>query len=166
MESILDGLAICFLLAAGAWDLFRRRIPNALTLGTTLLALLISSMRGASFLLPSLKGMAFGLGLGLLPFALRMMGGGDVKSLGALGALIGASSLWAAFMGALAVGGVFGVLLLLPPHARHRADRGTGRSPWGSAETSAFRGFGSRDSIPFTTLLAASALAMILWRAF
>lgn len=164
MEKTVLGLTVCFLLTAGAWDLFHRRIPNSLTISTALLALLISTLRGTSFLLPSLKGLAFGLGLGLLPFSLRMMGGGDVKSLGALGALIGAPNLWAAFLGALAAGGVFGVLLLLSPHAHRRCKGRAEAKPQKRMAASFSCRFISRESIPFTALLALAALTLMALR--
>jgi prepilin peptidase CpaA len=105
---------IAYLGTAGWWDLAYRRIPNLLNLAAISLALALSASRGSPQLALSLKGMAMGLGIGLIPFALRMLGGGDVKSLMALGAFAGPALTWSCFIGALMAGGVFGVLLLLP----------------------------------------------------
>ena len=130
---------IVYLGTAGWWDLAHRRIPNLLNLTAILLALVLSASRGAPQLVLSLKGMAMGMGIGLLPFALRMLGGGDVKSLMTLGAFAGPALTWSCFFGALVAGGVFGVLLLLPslPLFERRRERRV-----------------SGSSIPFTTLLA------------
>ncbi len=166
MDVLKTVFTIAFLLSAGIWDLLGRRIPNNLVISAAISSLALSSLRGTSFLILSLKGMAFGLGLGLLPFVLGMMGGGDVKSLGVLGSLTGVSFLWKAFFGALAAGGVFGVLLLLPPHARrrsvHLAESGPPHKP------GILSGFLAKckNSMPFTSILSASALALILTRAF
>lgn len=122
---------IVYLGIAGWWDLVFRRVPNALNLAAMILALVIGACRGTPFLLISLKGIAMGAGIGMVPFALRMLGGGDVKSLMALGAFAGPAMTWSCFFAALMAGGVFGVLLLLPSLPL-RKDR----------------------SIPFTTLLA------------
>ena len=153
MALLKTAVSLCFLVTAGAWDLARRRVPNALVLMGITSSLLISSWRGAPFLLPSLKGLAFGLGLGLVPFALRALGGGDVKTLGAWGSFVGPAVLWADFFGALVAGGVIGVLLLLPPLPRlfKHGSRGTPvlHRP---------RHAGSAG-LPFTSLLALSAMA-------
>jgi prepilin peptidase CpaA len=105
---------IAYLGTAGWWDLAYHRIPNLLNLAAILMALALSASRGTPYLVLSLKGIAMGTGIGLVPFALRMLGGGDIKSLMALGAFAGPALTWSCFIGALMAGGVFGVLLLLP----------------------------------------------------
>lgn len=104
-----------------------------------ILALIIGACRGTPFLLISLKGMAMGAGIGMVPFTLHMLGGGDVKSLMALGAFAGPDLTWSCFIAALMAGGVFGVLPLLSslPFSKHR-------------------------SIPFTTLLAFACYLLLV----
>lgn len=138
---------IVYLVTAGWWDLARRRIPNLLNLTAMVLALALSASRGAPQLVLSLKGMAMGMGIGLFPFALRLLGGGDVKSLMTLGAFAGPAWTWSCFFGALVAGGVFGVLLLLPSlpiRGRRRERRVSG------------------PSIPFTTLLALACFLQLI----
>ncbi len=138
---------IAYLGVAGCWDLARRRVPNALNLSAAILAVGIGACRGTPYLLLSCKGMAMGAGIGLIPFALRMLGGGDVKSLMALGAFAGPGMVWYCFMGALMAGGALGVLFLLPSlpflEARHR--------PGAPART-----------LPFTTLLTLACYSLLL----
>ncbi len=103
---------IAYALVVGVWDFFCRRIPNALSLAALATALTISALAGGKQLIFSLKGAALGLGLGLVPFALKILGGGDVKVLTALGSLVGTAALWEIFFYAnISLGGL--VLLTL-----------------------------------------------------
>jgi prepilin peptidase CpaA len=138
---------IAYLGMAGCWDLAHRRVPNSLNLAAAMLAVVLGACRGAPFLLVSCKGMAMGAGIGLVPFALRMLGGGDVKSLMALGAFTGPGMVWYCFIGALMAGGILGVLFLLPslPFLKGR------RRPGAPART-----------LPFTTLLALACYLLLL----
>jgi prepilin peptidase CpaA len=105
-------------LALGAWaaasDAATRRIPNALTLGAAGVALAFGAAAGGwQGLGWSAAGWLVGLLLFLPLFALRAMGGGDVKLLAAFGAWLGpALVVWVAVYGAIA-GGVLALLLVL-----------------------------------------------------
>jgi prepilin peptidase CpaA len=98
-------LLLCF--GAGLWDWRERRIPNWLCLGGAL----------AGFLLNDLRFAAGGLGLALaihLPlFALRATGGGDVKLMAALGALMGVEQWLRLFLISAILGGVVALGLVL-----------------------------------------------------
>jgi len=115
-------------LAACVTDLRVRRVPNVLTLGAAGAALVYhGATAGTSGLL--LAGLGWGLGLLLyLPlFALRGIGGGDVKLLAALGAWLGPSMvLWVAAFGAIA-GGVFALVV----SAMHGYTRQAFSNVWG-----------------------------------
>jgi prepilin peptidase CpaA len=101
--------------AAGcATDLRSRRIPNWLTGGATLGALIYHAWAaGPSGLLLSLAGCLVGGAIFFLPFALGGLGGGDVKLLAALGAWAGpADALWIALYSGIA-GGVLAIVTAL-----------------------------------------------------
>lgn len=100
--------------AAAATDAATRRIPNALTLGAAVVGLAFGAATGgASGLGWSAAGWMVGLLVFLPLFALRAMGGGDVKLLAAFGAWLGpALVVWVAVYGAIA-GGALALLLVL-----------------------------------------------------
>ena len=91
---------------ATASDLSTRRIPNLLTFGTAVVALVFAfATQGISGVGWALAGWAVGCALFLPWFLLGGMGAGDVKLLAGLGAWLGpAGALWAALYAGL-VGG-------------------------------------------------------------
>lgn len=99
---------------AAVCDILWRRIPNWLTLSAFAGGLLLQVLRiGAPGLLVALGGAALGLGL-LLPFyAIHVVGAGDVKLLGALGALVGPQDLVSVAIYAALVGGAVSCVMLL-----------------------------------------------------
>ena len=88
--SVIVALAILVITAA-VYDLKYRRIPNWLTLGGALAGLVLNGIAGPGLAgaLFSLKGLAVGFGLYFALYALHAMGAGDVKLMGAVGALVG-----------------------------------------------------------------------------
>ena len=80
-------LACIVVVVAAAWDLKTRTIPNALTYGALILGLATALVAGSFG--SSLLGVAVAGGSGLVLYALRAMGGGDVKLLAAIGSLLG-----------------------------------------------------------------------------
>lgn len=100
-------------IAASAIDWTTRRIPNALTFGAAAAGLAFAAATGGiDAFLWSGAGLAVGLVLFLPLFALRAMGGGDVKLLAAFGAWLGPALVcWVAVYGAIA-GGLLAVPLI------------------------------------------------------
>ncbi len=104
--------AVTVAVVAGAWDLRTRRIPNLLTFGAALTALMVHGYAGGfSGLGMSLAGWLVGVVFFLPFFALGGMGGGDVKLLAALGAWLGPSAIvWVALYSSIA-GGVMALVV-------------------------------------------------------
>jgi len=101
------------LLPAAAFDLTLRRIPNELTLLSLLLGLLWHSATGGGpGLVFSLEGIGVA-GITLLLWLLRALGAGDVKLLGAVGALMGPSFLLWTLLGTIFAGGLLAVATAL-----------------------------------------------------
>ena len=71
------------------FDLKERRIPNWLTASGVLVGLSLNSLEGAAAFLQGFLGLALGLGVLIIPFALGWVGAGDVKLVGTVGALVG-----------------------------------------------------------------------------
>lgn len=100
--------------AAAATDVRTRRIPNALTLGAAVVGIAFGGAANGGYGLGwSVAGWVVGLLLFLPLFALRAMGGGDVKLLAAFGAWLGPALVcWVAVYGAIAGGGLALLLVL------------------------------------------------------
>ena len=105
--------------AACVTDIHSRRIPNWLTFGAAAAAVVFHTVtRGGGGLVFATTGWFVGALIMFLPFALRGLGGGDVKLVAALGAWLGpANALWvglyagvAGFVMSLVVAGYCGYL--------------------------------------------------------
>jgi prepilin peptidase CpaA len=110
MDVFTTGVVLVVGLAACAFDMRCRRIPNALTFGAAAAALVFHTVAsGGGGLQTAALGWLAGTALFMPFFLLGGMGGGDVKLLAALGAWLGAGdAVWLAIYGSLA-GGVLGV---------------------------------------------------------
>ncbi len=111
---MLDVLLWPLLGFAVYFDYRYRRIPNKLTFSVIILALFLHVVGGGwSGILFSFKGLALGIVLLLIPFITGGMGAGDVKLLGAIGAVVGPNDvLWSLLYGAI-VGGTFAIIILI-----------------------------------------------------
>ncbi len=114
--AISTGVLIALLLVAAVIDYRSLRIPNWLTLSGMVLGLAFSTALAASpvsGLLGGLGGVAVGM-LVLLPlYAIRVMGAGDVKLMGAAGAFLGVSGTLNALLFIAIAGGIAAVAVSL-----------------------------------------------------
>jgi prepilin peptidase CpaA len=110
--NIFQVFAIVLAVMAALSDLRTRRIPNILTFGAALLALVAhTSTSGFAGLGWAIAGWFIGVLFFLPIFALGGMGAGDVKLLAALGAWLGPGPVvWVALFSLIA-GGVLGLLV-------------------------------------------------------
>ena len=111
----LSTVAIIVLaVAASVYDLRTRRLPNALTFGAALVGFAYQTATGGlSALGFSVAGWLLAVALFFPFFALRGLGAGDVKLLGAFGAWLGPiSALYMGFYTGVA-GGVMALLVVL-----------------------------------------------------
>ena len=111
---IMTGIALVTAAAACVTDIRMRRVPNALTFSSAAIGIAANVwLAGVNGLVWGVAGCVLGLLLFLPLFALRGLGGGDVKLLAAFGASIGPRLVfWTALYGAIA-GGVCAVLVTL-----------------------------------------------------
>ncbi len=99
---------------AAITDIRCRRIPNWLTYSAMLLGIvshtIIGGMQGFLF---GAGGLFLGLALLILFYLVGGMGAGDVKLMGAVGALLGPTGVFIVFIFTALVGGIYAVILLL-----------------------------------------------------
>lgn len=104
---ILTGLLVLFAMYS---DLRWRKIPNCLTLPAIALGFLANFLgNGWNGLVFACLGLLVGMGLLMLPYILGGMGGGDVKFLGAVGAMVGSYAVLNVFLYTTLVGGAIAV---------------------------------------------------------
>jgi prepilin peptidase CpaA len=102
-------------------DLQHQKIPNVVTYPTMALAMvyysLSSGFDGFSF---SAGGLALGIAFFIVPYLLGGMGAGDVKLMGATGAVLGPRGICIASILIILSGGVYG-MILFAMHPRYTA---------------------------------------------
>ena len=115
-------------LLATVIDIRTRRIPNALTaaMAGVGLGLAATGVSGVS-LVASLIGIALGLALMMPGHALGATGAGDVKLMGAVGAIVGPAMVVSAFLFSAVAGGVLAVIVAIRRRRLGAAIAGTGR---------------------------------------
>jgi prepilin peptidase CpaA len=90
LMSVIHAAALSVASVACVFDLRTRRVPNWLTFGSAVVALVFHFVTGgASEVAQGIGGWATGVALIIAPYALGGMGAGDVKLVGALGAWLG-----------------------------------------------------------------------------
>ena len=106
---------IVLLLAAAVYDVRYRRIPNWISVSGAAIGLALNSFLygGVAGLIFSLKGLALGFVVYFALYVLHAMGAGDVKLLGAVGALVGWRNWFAIFLVTAIVGGVLALLVMV-----------------------------------------------------
>src|SRR6059058_4256643 len=94
-------------------DLRTRRIPNAITGPAILAGAALNVLYGGhAGLFASLTGLGMGIGVLLAPFVAGGIGGGDVKMMGAVGALLGPHRTLVSLAAGLVLGGLVMVVHL------------------------------------------------------
>jgi len=165
-------VASAYFTLACTTDTFKSKIPNLLNACLLIAGFIISAMTlGMQGFLLSLSGLGLGIGLLLLPYLMGGMGAGDVKALGALGALIGPYDLLHVFIYMAFFGGGFALIHLL-----YQTDiRSSIREGWLSACASALthkthdilpKKSGARKSamrFPYSAAIALGYYSFVYW---
>ena len=108
MESMMIVPLVAVLLTAIYTDVGFSRIPNWLTISAMGFGLAAHSwLHGLQGLLFSLLGLLVGLGLFLILYLLGTVGGGDVKLMAAVGAMVGPQGALESGVLAMLVGGLY-----------------------------------------------------------
>ena len=102
-------------------DMRRQKIPNLVSFPTMVLALAYHTLAtGLNGFLFSAGGLGVGIGLFIVPYMMGGMGAGDVKLMGAAGAIFGAKGILIASIIVILAGGVYG-LVIMALHPRYLA---------------------------------------------
>ena len=112
---LILGLCLAVTVFSGALlDLRSRRIPNWLTVSALIAALSVRLIwgGGAEFRSGALAA-SIGLGVSFPLFAARALGGGDVKFLTAVCAILGMDHIWASLAATAIAGGVLSLLVAI-----------------------------------------------------
>lgn len=114
MLTVNHALLLILVAVSGFFDLKERKIPNKITFAGILIGILFNLITGGWLgLLHGILGMFAGLAIFFLPFVMGGMGAGDVKLMGAIGALMGwRFSIMTALHSAV-VGGVMVLIYLI-----------------------------------------------------
>lgn len=106
-----NAFIIAFVVAAAVGDLLHRQIPRWLTVGGLVIGLAFHFVHGG--LGPAIVAMLIGFGLGLTLFRIGAIGGGDVKLITALGAMLGLAQWSTAMEAAILVAGLIALVQTL-----------------------------------------------------
>jgi prepilin peptidase CpaA len=109
-----EALLVLVVLVAAVYDIRYRRIPNWLSLGGVLLGVALNAFlyQGWPGLRLSLQGLGMGFGVYFLLYMLRAMGAGDVKLMGAVGAIVGWRDWFGTFLITAIIGGMIALILV------------------------------------------------------
>lgn len=102
------------LLSAVIIDMKIYKIPNLLTYPAIALSIMIHTIfNGTNGFLFSMLGFLVGTAVFLFPFLCGVMGAGDAKLMGTVGAVLGVRGVLNAFLFTAIAGGIFSIVLLL-----------------------------------------------------
>jgi prepilin peptidase CpaA len=106
---------LVLLLAAAVYDVRYRKIPNWLTVGGVIVAVVMNTLIGPPLagLGFTLRGLAVAFTIYMVLYVLRAMGAGDVKLMAAVGAMVGWQRWLGIFFLSAIIGGVMAMILIL-----------------------------------------------------
>lgn len=114
IHPLIVAAAGAFMLTAAVSDIRHRRISNRLNLAAAATGLILQAVLvGTGGVLAGLVGLGAGLGVLFIPFAMGMIGGGDVKFVAAVGAFFGARVTMIGLAIGVTLGGLVGAVSLI-----------------------------------------------------
>ena len=120
MLSLKDVLLLLFSGLVVTFDCREQRIPNWLNFLATGAGLLLNLWSGVPSFVDSLYGYGLGMGIFILPFIFGLVGGGDVKLMGALGAILGSPAIPRVAFYSVVAGGFLALFSIMGKKVRLR----------------------------------------------
>ena len=102
VQAAAGALLVILVCTAAYWDATTGRIPNELAVAGLVSVLLLRAPLGLDRLLEGVVGFGLAFGIAIVLYALRAIGGGDVKLVASVGAFFGTSDVIGA-LGLIAV---------------------------------------------------------------
>ncbi len=117
LATINQSLLILILILAVYFDITEKRIPNTITFPIIIWGFISSSLySGLAGFQFSIKGFLCGFAVFFVPFAFRIMGGGDVKLMAAIGTLLGWKMILIILLYTALAGGIIALILAIHQH--------------------------------------------------
>jgi len=111
---VTGGAMVPMILVASWIDYRQHRIPNKLNLLRAASGLIVQmGFFGVQGLVTGAEGLALGLALLIVPWAMHLMGAGDVKLLAGVGAWLGPGLVLKSFVVGALIGGVAAVVMIV-----------------------------------------------------
>jgi len=105
-------LLLALLLVAAVYDVRFRRIPNWISVTGVAIGLTMNAfLFGVPGIWLSLRGLGLGFGVYFFLYLIRAMGAGDVKLMGAVGAMVGWQDWFGIFLITAILGGLMALIL-------------------------------------------------------
>ena len=112
--TFIDYYLVCILILCAIIDCYSHKIPNLLTYPTIILALLYNFFYyGIDGLLFSIIGLLLGIIILGIFYIFGVMGAGDVKLMGAVGAVFGPKNALNSFLFTGIIGGIYAMMVLI-----------------------------------------------------
>lgn len=160
-------------------DVRRRRIPNHIVFPATLAALVLHAVlptgnglfgtpAGALGLASAVGGLALGMAVLMPMYAMRLMGAGDVKMLGMVGAFVGAGQILSVAVATLLAGGALALAMAAWQGKLRHVLANTRQMVIVSglaalAGTAAVAPAAASGRMPYAVAIAAAAVACVAW---
>jgi prepilin peptidase CpaA len=113
MPLLVKATLLSVVILAGIWDLRSRRIPNWLSVSGVAAGIILNTLLFPHGWLRSLIGLGCALAVYLPLYMIRGMGAGDVKLMGAVGAICGPANWFAIFLATALIAGASSLLVVI-----------------------------------------------------
>jgi prepilin peptidase CpaA len=168
MRIYQNAILIAVLVIAAIIDYKFKKVPNILTLPVAAAGMVLAFVEsGFTGLLTSTAGCFIGMALLYLPYATGGIGGGDVKLLGAIGAIKGPWFVFITFLVMALMGGLMAIfrIAFVLKRADMRILGESVRTAYYTRSLSALKlpEYAKKEKLPYAVAISAGAAAVLIW---